>query len=48
MKGLRHEHGSLDLQTLEARPILVQDEILDLRVDERYRAKDLLKKDKSR
>ena len=42
LKGLRHEHGALDLQTLEARPILAGDEIQDLRVDERNRAKELI------
>ncbi len=42
LKGLRHEHGALDLQTLEARPIIVGDEIQDLRVDEKNRAKELI------
>ena len=42
LKGLRHEHGALDLQTLEARPIFAGDEIQDLRVDERNRAKELI------
>ncbi|MCX5884259.1 MAG: RNB domain-containing ribonuclease [Deltaproteobacteria bacterium] len=42
LKGLRHEHGALDLQTLEARPIIVEDEIQDLRVDEKNRAKELI------
>ncbi len=42
LKGLRHEHGALDLQTLEARPILAGDEIQDLQVDERNRAKELI------
>ncbi len=42
LKGLRHEHGALDLQTLEARPVLVEDEIQDLRVDEKNRAKELI------
>ncbi|MFH0994348.1 MAG: RNB domain-containing ribonuclease [Pseudomonadota bacterium] len=42
LKGLRHAHGALDLQTLEARPILVDDEILDLQVDEKNRAKELI------
>jgi len=30
-KALRHEHGALDLQTLEGRPIFCRDEIQDLR-----------------
>ena len=42
LKDLRHEHGALDLQTLEVRPIIVEDEILDLRVDEKNRAKELI------
>ncbi|MBI5593439.1 MAG: RNB domain-containing ribonuclease [Deltaproteobacteria bacterium] len=42
LKGLRHEHGALDLQTLEARPILAGDEIQDLRVEEKNRAKELI------
>ena len=42
LKGLRHEHGALDLQTLEARPIFAGEEIQDLRVDERNRAKELI------
>jgi VacB/RNase II family 3'-5' exoribonuclease len=42
LKGLRHEHGALDLQTLEARPVFAGDEIQDLRVDERNRAKEII------
>jgi exoribonuclease-2 len=42
LKTLRHEHGALDLQTLEARPIFAGDEIQDLRVDERNRAKEII------
>ena len=42
LKGLRHEHGALDLQTLEARPIFAGDEIQDLRADERNRAKEII------
>lgn len=42
LKGLRHEHGALDLQTLEARPIFAGDEIQDLRMDERNRAKEFI------
>jgi VacB/RNase II family 3'-5' exoribonuclease len=42
LKALRHEHGALDLQTLEARPIFAGDEIQDLRVEERNRAKEII------
>jgi VacB/RNase II family 3'-5' exoribonuclease len=42
LKSLRHNHGALELQTLEARPIFSGDEIQDLRVDEKNRAKELI------
>ena len=42
LKALRHEHGALDLQTLEARPVFDGDEIQDLRVDERNRSKEII------
>ena len=42
LKALRHEQGALDLQTLEARPIFAGDEIQDLRVEERNRAKEII------
>ena len=42
MKALRHEHGALDLQTLEARPVFAGDELQDLRVEERNRAKEII------
>jgi VacB/RNase II family 3'-5' exoribonuclease len=42
LKARRHEHGALDLQTLEARPVFAGDEIQDLRVDERNRAKEII------
>jgi len=42
LKAQRHEHGALDLQTLEARPIFAGEEIQDLRVDERNRAKEII------
>jgi VacB/RNase II family 3'-5' exoribonuclease len=42
LKALRHEHGALDLQTLEARPVFAGDEIQDLRLDERNRAKEII------
>ena len=42
LKALRHEHGALDLQTLEARPVFAGEEIQDLRVDERNRAKEII------
>jgi exoribonuclease-2 len=42
LKALRHEHGALDLLTLEARPVFAGDEIQDLRVEERNRAKEII------
>jgi exoribonuclease-2 len=42
LKALRHEHGALGLQTLEARPVFAGDEIQDLRVDEPNRAKEII------
>jgi len=42
LKALRHEHGALELQTLEARPIFAGDEIQDLRTDEHNRAKEII------
>jgi VacB/RNase II family 3'-5' exoribonuclease len=40
--ALRHEHGALDLQTLEARPVFEADEIRDLALEEKNRAKQLI------
>jgi exoribonuclease-2 len=42
MKARRHEHGALDLQTLEARPVFEEETIRDLRVEERNRAKEII------
>jgi VacB/RNase II family 3'-5' exoribonuclease len=42
LKALRHQHGALDLQTLETRPVFADEEIRDLRLDERNRAKEII------
>ncbi len=42
LKALRHLHGALDLETVEARPVFVGDELKDLEVDNRNRAKDII------
>ncbi len=42
LKAFRHDQGALDLQTIEARPVFDGDEIQDLRVDERNRAKEII------
>ncbi len=42
MKNFRHVHGALSLETVEARPIFDGDEIRDLAVERRNRAKDII------
>jgi VacB/RNase II family 3'-5' exoribonuclease len=42
MKNLRHVHGALTLQTIEARPVFEGDALRDLKVEEPNRAKDLI------
>ena len=42
MKGLRHRHGALTLETLETRPVFEGDFIADLRASEKNRAKELI------
>lgn len=42
LKSLRHLQGALDLETIEARPVFEGDEIKDLEVDRRNRAKDII------
>ncbi len=42
MKDLRHVHGALSFETLEARPVFDGDEIRDLEVEKRNRAKDII------
>lgn len=42
MKGLRHRHGALSLETLETRAVFDGDVIADLRPDEKNRAKELI------
>ncbi len=42
LRESRHEHGALELQTIEARPVFDADAISDLRPEERNRAKDLI------
>ncbi|TAN39373.1 MAG: RNB domain-containing ribonuclease [Nitrospirae bacterium] len=42
MKNLRHVHGALSFETLEARPVFDGDEIRDLEVDKRNRAKEII------
>ena len=42
MRGLRHEHGALGLETLEARPVFEGDALTDLLPDEDNRAKQVI------
>ncbi|MFA4918481.1 MAG: RNB domain-containing ribonuclease [Thermodesulfovibrionales bacterium] len=42
MKNLRYVHGALSFETVEARPIFDGDEIRDLEVEKRNRAKDII------
>ena len=42
MKNLRHVHGALSFETVEAKPIFDGDEICDLEVEKRNRAKDII------
>jgi exoribonuclease-2 len=42
LKAKRHEHGALNLQTLEARPVFAGDVIKDLQVEVKNRATELI------
>ena len=42
MKSLRHTHGALSFETIEARPIFEGDEIRYLKVEKKNRAKDII------
>jgi exoribonuclease-2 len=42
LKALRHLHGALDLETIEARPVFDGDELKSLEADDRNRAKDII------
>jgi exoribonuclease-2 len=42
LKALRHLHGALDLETIEARPVFDGDELKDMAAETRNRAKDII------
>ncbi len=42
MKGLRHVHGALSLETIEAKPVFDGDQIRSLEIEERNRAKEII------
>jgi VacB/RNase II family 3'-5' exoribonuclease len=42
MKNLRHIHGALSLETIEARPVFDGDQIQSLEIEEKNRAKEII------
>jgi VacB/RNase II family 3'-5' exoribonuclease len=42
MKGLRHVHGALSLETIEAKPVFDNDQIRALEIEEKNRAKEII------
>jgi ribonuclease R len=42
MRGLRHENGALDLETIEARPVIVDGQVVDLQQARRNNARLLI------
>lgn len=42
LKNLRHAHGALSLETIEAKPVFDGDQIRDLEVEEKNRAKEII------
>jgi exoribonuclease-2 len=42
LKALRHLHGALDLETIEARPVFDGDELKDLEAEKKNRAKEII------
>ncbi len=42
LKAVRHTHGALDLETIEARPVFVDDELKGLETEQQNRAKELI------
>ena len=42
MRALRHEHGALDLETIEARPVFSDGHVIDLQAEGRNNAKNLI------
>jgi VacB/RNase II family 3'-5' exoribonuclease len=42
MKELRHEHGALDFETIEASPVFDGDTLKEMKVEQKNRAKDLI------
>lgn len=42
LKNYRHQHGALSLETIEAKPVFDGDEIRELEVEEKNRAKEII------
>ena len=42
LRAFRHQHGALDLETIEARAVFDGDELKDLAAEQRNRAKDII------
>ncbi len=42
LKAFRHDHGALSLETIEAKPVFDGDQIRDLEVEEKNRAKEII------
>lgn len=42
LKSLRHVHGALDLETIQARPIFDGDELINLEAEKKNRAKEII------
>jgi VacB/RNase II family 3'-5' exoribonuclease len=42
LKALRHQHGALDIETIEARPVFDGDELKDLKAEKKNRAKEII------
>jgi VacB/RNase II family 3'-5' exoribonuclease len=42
MKEIRHQHGALSLQTIEARPVFEGDSLADLRAEQKNRAAEII------
>lgn len=42
LKNLRHSHGALSLETIEARPVFDDGQILSLEIEEKNRAKEII------
>ena len=42
MRDLRHEHGALDLETIEARAVVKDGQVIDLKAEARNNAKNLI------